>query len=169
MDLLLLDALIGCLASKNPVEISTSSTFGGDTRLSNMDEEISNTDDFFDYLKVGMAAGEFEGVSSDVSSISDTTDGSDSEDISDIMGNHSLLGPSSIADISDDGRDRDEGSNSDSTSDLSSETDASSGRPAKRTRRASKRARRLGLTEIPILTKAFINIRRFKCRNSSAS
>ena len=112
--------------------VSTSSTFGGDTllaRLSDMDEEISDTDDSFDYLEAGMASGEFAGVSSDVSSTSDGTDGSDSEDGSDIMVDP---GPSSVADVSDDGTDSDDGNNSDSTSDLSSESDGSSGRPAKR-------------------------------------
>ena len=124
--------------------VSTSSTFGGDTllaRLSDTDEEISDTDDSFDYLEAGMASGEFEGVSSDASSISDVTDGSDSEDGSDIMVDPSLPGPSSVADVSDDGTDSDESSNSDSTSDLSSESDGSSGRTAKRAKRSSKRAK----------------------------
>ena len=112
--------------------VSTSSTFGGDNllaRLSDTDEETNDSDDSFDFLKAGMAAGQFDGVSSDVSSISDVTDGSDSDDGSD-MGDPSLPGPSSVADVSDDGTDSDEGSDSDSTSDLSSETNRSSGRPA---------------------------------------
>ena len=123
--------------------VSTSSTFGGDTllaRLSDTDEEISDTDDSLDYLEAGMASGEFEGVSSDASSISDVTDGSDSEDGSNIMVDPSLPGPYSVVDVSDDGTDSDESSNSDSTSDLSSESDGSSGKPAKRAKRASKRA-----------------------------
>ena len=57
--------------------VSTTSIFSGDTlleRLTDTDEKTSDSDDSFDFLEAGMAAGEFEGVSSNVSSISDVTD-----------------------------------------------------------------------------------------------
>ena len=57
-----------------------------------------------------MAEGEFEGVNSDVSRISDITDESISEDGSNVMGDPSLPSSSSIADISDDGIDSGQGS-----------------------------------------------------------
>ena len=130
--------------------VGNSAVFDGTTllaRLSYSSEEITDTDDSFDYLEAGMAEGELYEVSS---SCSDAVDSSARDDIgdfgegSDFAYDPSLPGPSSsrvgAGNFSSDSSSSTESDDSsdDSTSDLSS---ASSGRPSKRAKRRKKPAK----------------------------
>ena len=130
--------------------VGDSAVFDGTTllaRLSDSNEETTDTDDSFDYLEAGMAEHELYKVSS---SCSDAVDNSASDDNGDFgEGSNfaydpSLPGPSSspvgsgnFSSDSSSGTESDDSSD-DSTSDLSS---ASSGRPFKRAKWRKKPAK----------------------------
>ena len=130
--------------------VGDSAVFDGTTllaRLSESNEEATDTDDSFGYLEAGMAEGELYEVSS---SCSDTVDSSASDENGDFReGNHFAYDPSlpghssgpvgagSFPSDSSSGTESDDSSD-DSTSDLSS---ASSGRPSKCAKRRKKPAK----------------------------
>ena len=109
-------------------------------RLSDSDEDTTDTDDSFDCLEAGMAAGDFEEVSSSCSEAIDScvSDGNGESD-SDID-DPSLPGPSS-GPINAAGFSSDSDSDADSDDESSdSSSSNSSGRPPKRTKRNKKPA-----------------------------
>ena len=116
-------------------------------RLSDSNEETTDTDDSFDYLEAGMAERELYGVSSSCSDAVDSSASDNNGDFgegSDFAYDPSLPGPSSgpvgagnFSSDSSSGTESDDSSD-DSTSDLSS---ASSGRPSKRAKRRKRPAK----------------------------